>query len=189
MFHTCNFKSAAFDEWMHATNQLHLAHHLELKRPRSSYLPLQVNAFPQDHFLLYIDDEAGLCGSASITTLPYGLEIESQVIPEGTWVLRGVFFHIKQGHPLQEQFDRFVRIVKQFHRGLFEHVWQLAKQSDHQFALSFQNDLEAHEDLEFYGSFTFSKELVEQEGEISVAVGVIPITQQSYDTFQLGEQS
>jgi hypothetical protein len=150
MFHTYNFGSPTFQEWLSTTNQLYCAEYLELGGCKKDYLPLQVDAHFQDQFLLYIDDEAGVCGSAAITALPYDLEIESQVVPQDTWVLRNVFFHVRQSHPLQKQPDKLMQILEQFHLGLFNHLWQLAQRSNHKVTLILQHDLEAHEDKDVY---------------------------------------
>lgn len=87
MFHTYTFPSTTFQDWLKATNQLYLNLHLELKRPRQDYVfaqPQDIKAQPQDQFLLFCDDEAGICGSAVITALPYDLEINGQVVPQDT---------------------------------------------------------------------------------------------------------
>ena len=189
MFHIYNYATSGFQEWLRATNQLYYSKYLALGGRKKEYRPLQVNAYPQDQFLLYIDDEAGICGSAAITALPYNLEINDQLVPQGTWILRNVFFHLRPGHFLQKQLGKSRRIIEQFHLGLFQHLWDIAQRSDHKVALSLQNDLEIHKDLVFFGGFTFTSELMEQEEEISVAMAVMDLTSQTYDMYQQKRQA
>lgn len=187
MFHTYNFDSADFQDWLEATNILYNTLHLERGGHQNNYVPFQksdVKACTYDQFLIYIDDEAGLCGSAAIIALPYDLEIEGQFIPQGTWMLRNVFFHLKAGHPIQEQPEKFTGIVEQFHLGLFDHLWQLAQKSNHKIVLSLQHDLEAHEDLEFYGGFTFASEMIEEDQGSQVAMAIMSLTAQTYDVYR-----
>ena len=191
MFHTYNFGSALFQDWLEATNQLYYTQHLELGRRHQDFVFAgvhDINAQPQDQFLLFCDDEAGICGSAAIIALPYDLEIEGQIIPQGTWMLRNVFFHLRAGHPVLEHPDKSIRIVEQFHLGLFEHLWQLAQTSGHKIALSLQHDLEAHEDLEFYGGFTFTLELLEEDQSLPIAMAIVPLTKKTYQTYARKKQ-
>lgn len=187
MFHIFTYGSTTFDEWLEASNQLYYAQHLELGGRHQDYIPFKasdINAQPQDQFLLYIDDEAGICGSAAVVALPYDLEIESQFVPQGTWMLRNVFFHLRQGHPLQYQSDKFLRVVDQFHLGLFEHLWQLAQRAGHQSILSLQNDWEVHEDLKYFGGFTLSSEIIEQADNLLIDMAIMPMTAQTYRVYQ-----
>lgn len=186
MFHTYNFRSASFQDWLKVTNQLYYSQHLELGRRHQDYIFAQasdIRAQPQDQFLLFCDDEAGMCGSAAIVALPYDLEIEGQLVPQGTWMLRNVFFHIRAGHPVLEQPHKSIRIVEQFHLGLFEHLWHVSQRSDHKMALSLQQDLEAHEDLAFYGGFTFDLEMIEEDQGSHIAMAVVPLTPKTYKTY------
>ena len=184
MFHSYNYDQSSFQDWLRATHQLHKSQYLELRESEESLAPLGLEATSQDQFLLYIDDEVGLCGSAAIMALPYDLEINFQIVPQGTWVLRNVFFHINDGHPLQKQPERISRIIVQFYQGLFEHVWQLASQSNHQSVLSLQNQRITHDELEFFGGFTFGTEMIEDDKDICVALGVMSLTPSTYDSFR-----
>lgn len=184
MFHTYTYQSAGFQDWLKASDQLYLTKYLELGGKKKDYLSLQIDAQSSDQYLLYIDDEAGVCGSAVLTSLPYAFEMDGQNIPEGTWALRNVLFHIRAGHHIQEQPENFSRIVKQFHFGLFEHLWQATQTSSHQLALSFQSDLEAHEDLQFFGGFTFKRETLLEDEDRSLSIGIMPLTAKTYKTYE-----
>ena len=185
MFHIHNYGQSSFQEWLEATQGLYNSRHLELGKSQDDFISLRsLEANPQDQFLLYTDDEAGLCGSAVIAALPDDLEIDFQLMPQGTWVLRHVLFHIHQGHPLQRQPERYDRIMTQFYQGLFEHVWQLASRSNHQVVLSLQNQLITHDDLIFFGGFTFGTDLIEDDKDREVALGVMSLTQATYNSFR-----
>lgn len=184
MFHTYRFESTGVQDWLKASDQLYLTKYLEMGGRKKDYIPLQIDTQLQDQYFLYVDDEAGVCGSAVLTSLPYAFEIENQVIPESTWTLRNVLFHIRAGHPIQKQPKKFSRIIKQFHFGLFEHLWQAAQASSHKMVLSLQNDLEIHEDLQFFGGFSFKAETLLEEGDQSLSIGLMPLTAKTYKAYE-----
>ena len=184
MFHTYTYPSSGFQEWLKAANQLYLTQHLHLGGQRKDYRPLQHHLRPQsqDQYLLYIDDQMGICGSAILTPLPDEVEIEGQLIPQGTWALGHVLFCAKALLPVHHQMKTFDRLITHFHQGLFDHLWHLAQVSDHDLALSFQTDPAIHQDLTFFGGFTFqtTKHLDDDPQNLSIAI--MPMTAETYQT-------
>ena len=186
MFNISTKQSSGFQDWLVATNGLHLTKHLERGRPLQDYVAIQaqdIKAQPQDQFLVFCDDEAGICGSAAIVALPYGLEIQGHWAPQGTWMLRNVCFHISRDHPVRVPRNKLTRIAQQFHQALFEYVWHLAQVSNHRVALSLQQELDAHKDLTSVGGFTFAAEMIEEHQGGHIAMAVMPLTERTYKTF------
>lgn len=186
MFQLYDYSASSFQDWLSGMDSLSYSRHLEVGGDELEFIPLglQIEAGPQDQFLLYTDDEAGLCGSAAIMALPNDLEINFQIVPQGTWVLKNVFFHIHQRHPLHKQPERYERIMVQFYQGLFERLWQLASRSNHQVVLSLQNDFVTHDDLTFFGGFTFGTEMIEDNKDTCMALGVMSLTPSTHDSFK-----
>lgn len=186
MFHTYTKQSSGFHDWLVATNRFYFSKHLEFGYLPQDYVTIQhhdINAQPCDQFLIFCDDEAGLCGSAAIVALPYDLEIDGQEAPCGTWMLRNVCFHVLAGHLLHHQQDKLVRLAQQFHSGLFEQLWQMSQISKHNVALSLQQDLNAHKDLTALGGFSFAAEMIEEHFDTHIAMGIIQLTDKTYKTF------
>ncbi len=188
MFHTTPFESSAFHDWRQASDHLYLQKYLELGGKSQDYQPLRVDNQYGDQYLMYVDDEAGICGSAVITAVPYSFDINDVLIAAGTCALRNVLFHIRAGHPVHDQPNRFRRITRMFHFCLFEQLWHRAKRASHKIALSLQTDLEAHEDLKDFGGFTFDSEVVLEEGDCTLSMGVIALTKETWNTYQLRKE-
>ena len=185
MFHTSYFNAPNFQEWLAATNNLGLKRHLELKGKKKDYTPLRIDEDLKEQYLLYIDDEAGICGTAVIS--PCLFQGRHHQKAEKTWILRNVLFHIRVGHLLHECPDRFSRVAKQFHLGLFEHLWKISQTSSTKTVLSIQTDWEVHEDLQFFGGFTFQKKDFEEhfeEDDQSVAIGIMSLNRQAWSAYQ-----
>ena len=186
MFHTYTKQLSGFDDWLVATNRLYFSKHLELGYPLQDYVAIQshdITTQPCDQFLIFCDDEAGLCGSAAIIALPYDLEIDGQEAPCGTWILRNVIFHIPAGHPLHHRQNKITRLAQRFYPELFEQLWQISQTSNHSVALSMQQDLNAHQDLASLGGFTFAAEMIEEHFDTHIAMGIIQLTDKTYQTF------
>ena len=186
MFNISTKQSSGFQDWLVATDGLHLTKYLGRGQPPQDYVAIQaqdIKAQPCDQFLTFCDDEAGICGSAAIVALPYGLEIQGHWAPQGTWMLRNVCFHVSVGHSLHHRQDKLKRIAQQFHTGLFEQLWHLSQTSNHSVALSLQQDLAIHKDLTSLGGFTFASEMIEVHFDTHIAMGIIQLTDKTYKTF------
>ena len=184
MLYRYTFHSTGFQDWLSCCDQLYRTKYLEMGGQKKGYLPLKVDPHPYERYLMYIDDEAGVCGSAALTPFPDDIKIFDQVILQGTWTLRNVLFHIRAGHPLQEQPDKFVRIAKKFYLSLFEEVWHVAQKSSQSLILSVQNDPEEHEDLQFFGGFCFEHEVQFQDGDQVLSIGTMPLTKKIYQNYE-----
>ena len=186
MFHTYTKQSSGFQDWLVATNRLYFSKHLEGGYPLQDYVAIKahdITAQPCDQFLIFCDDEAGLCGSAAIVALPYDLEINGQEVPQGTWMLRNVIFHIPAGHLLHYQHNKIKRLAQRFYSNLFEQLWQISETSNHSVALGLQQDLNIHRDLTALGGFTFASEVIEEHFDKHLAMGIIQLTDKTYQTF------
>ena len=184
MFHTYMAELTSFQEWLRTTDQMQYTKFLDYGGRKEDYPTLQIEGQPQDQYLLYVDDEAGLCGSAALSAMPYDADINNQFIPQGTWILRNVFFYISQTHELREQPMKIQRIFERFQLGLFEQLWHAAQHAGHQVALSLQGDIEAHKDLESLGGFTFRSVSIEEDDDICLALGVMLLTPETYAQYQ-----
>ena len=182
MLHIYTYPSKAFQDWLKAANQLYLTQHLYQGGRKKDYRPLQqqLNPQSQDQYLLYIDDQMGICGSAILTPLPHEVQIEGQLIPQGTWALGHVLFCAKAHVPIHHQIKTFDRVITHFHERLFDHLWHLSQASGHQMALSFQNDPAIHQDLTFFGGFTCQAAKYLDDDPQNLSVALISLTATTY---------
>lgn len=181
-----------FHEWYQLANKIAENEVKEYGNGKNKFIPLSVERKLSDYYLIFTDPKAGTCGAAVLTSRPftfstdeYYLEIASNTSP---WILKDVYFHIENKHPIHEDHHEFSRVIEKFYLGLFKKLWEFSSEEKKSIALVFDPlaDCEyesLHESLKFFGGFKFSKKIIEQTDKSCIALGVLSLTKDTYNCF------
>ncbi len=150
--------------------------HMNSESALYAYQPDEFDA-PDAVYCVYVDDRAGIIGSARLLPRPALLadRIELTKEEKGLWECNRVFFDLDGDSPLHEDGEAFDQIVQQFYQGLFEGIKKFAQASSIK-SILFVNPVEEHEDIVYFGQWPFE---VESQIEIEVEEGVT-------DTYAVG---
>jgi N-acyl-L-homoserine lactone synthetase len=150
--------------------------HMNSESALYAYQPDEFDA-PDAVYCVYVDDRAGIIGSARLLPRPALLasHIELTKGEKGLWECNRVFFDLDGNSPIHEDGEAFEQVTRQFYRGVYEGMKKFAETNGIKSILSV-NPIDEHEDIVYFGEWPFE---VESQIEIEVAEGVT-------DTFAVG---
>ena len=149
--------------------------HMNSESALYAYQPDEFD-MPDAVYCVYVDDRAGIIGSARLLPRPALLadHMELGASEEGFWECNRVFFDLDGDSPLHDDGDAFDQIVQQFYQGLFDGIKKFAEASSIK-SIVFVNPVDEHEDIAYFGKWPF-----EVESLIEIDVDGEP------DTFAVG---
>jgi N-acyl-L-homoserine lactone synthetase len=150
--------------------------HMNSESALYAYQPDEFDA-PDAVYCVYVDDRAGIIGSARLLPRPALLasHIELTKGEKGLWECNRVFFDLDGNSPIHEDGEAFEQVTRQFYRGVYEGMKKFAEANGIKSILSV-NPIDEHEDIVYFGEWPFE---VESQIEIEVEEGVT-------DTYAVG---
>lgn len=129
-----------------------------------------------DLYLLFIDDEEGICGKATLSSI----RTSKSCIALG---IHDVAFHLRDDSDIHKDIERFEQLAEQFYQELFKTAFWISHKLSLKHIVTTSKHKDEHEDLAFFGKVKFSSE---QETPKDV-VGVISSDLASLGQFYEGE--
>ncbi|AIL12653.1 hypothetical protein IM40_02550 [Candidatus Paracaedimonas acanthamoebae] len=129
-----------------------------------------------DLHLLFIDDEEGICGKATLSSI----RTSKSCIALG---IKDVAFHLSEDSDIHEDIERFEQLVEQFYHQLFKTAFWISHKLTLKYIVTTSKHKDDHEDLAFFGKVKFSSE----HETLKDVVGVISSNLTNLEKFYKGE--
>ena len=129
-----------------------------------------------DLHLLFIGDEEGICGKATLSSI----RTSKSCIALG---ITGVAFHLREDSDIHEDIERFEQLAKRFYQELFKTAFWVSDKLSLKHIVTISKHKDDHEDLAFFGKVKFSSE----HETLKDVVGVISSDFTSLEKFYEGE--
>lgn len=118
--------------------------------------------------LLYIDDEAGLCGSVVMKPLESDLKNSNSRININAWLLEDIRFHVKTQNSEFIYSSKIKALQMRFYKALKEACYKVMDVTDVSKVMTVSLDDKSHNFLKSYGDINFTKEYSSKSGIIGI---------------------
>jgi len=129
--------------------------------------------FEKDIHLLFIDDNEGICGKVTLSyTCEYKDIVSFTSIDQpsiySALAIKNIDYHINGNSDIHENIEAFEELTQRFYKDILKTALWISRKLSIPKIITISEHKDDHNDLNFFGEFSFSEELEAPQGILGV---------------------